>query len=404
MINKKIVFLVPEVGINYEQSGGAGTHIRGTIEGFRSNNFDVLPFIAGDIFRIKSETTFISSSVKKDTLRGFIKKVVPEKIKLLYRDLRRVYFDYKFEGKIIEQIRQYAPDAIYERSALFSTCGIRLSKKLNIPLILESDGCMPEIVSMDYGLFSVTLANIFEKYKLRKANYISAYNEYSKIFLTKKFDVSLDKIIVKPLGISVNNRMVEEIEIEQLKQKYDLLNKKVVGFVGAISKYHGVDLLIEYASVLHARNVTNVAIVIVGWSQEAKELKLITQKLNLTNVIFTGRIDKNMIPVYYKIFDIGVIPNSDLTIYPLKVLEYGAYGLCPVVPDYEVFHEIMIDNVHGFYFQKNNIMSLADLLVKLFENNTYSTVAKNWQKKVLSECTWKNSVIKIAILINEFEN
>lgn len=402
-MNKKIVFLVPEVGINYEQSGGAGTHIRGTIAGFKSNHIDVLPVIAGDVFGIKSEKIFNKApSSQKKIIRTVIKKVVPGKLKLLYRDLRRVYFDYKFERKVVEQIRQYAPDAIYERSALFSTCGIRLSKKLNIPLILESDGCMPEIVNMDFGLFSVRLANLVEKYKLRRANYISAYNEFSRHFLTKKFNVPINKIIVKPLGISINDRLVDEIEVEQIKLKHGLLNKRVVGFVGAISKYHGVDLLIECANVLHVRGVTDIAIVIVGWSKEAEELKLKSEKLNLTNVIFTGRVDKNIVPLYYRVFDVGVIPDSEPTIYPVKVLEYGAYGLCPVVPDYEVFREIIEDKVNGFYFKKNNSVSLADLLVHMFDIKTYDAVAKNWQKKVLSDCTWENGVKEIASLINEF--
>lgn len=402
MKNKKIVFLVPETGINYEQSGGAGTHIRGTIEGFKSNGIDVLPVIAGDVFGVastRSVKTNISVS-QKSSARSFLKKIAPNKLKYLFRDFRRVYYDYKFEKRVIEQVKQYSPDAIYERSALFSTCGLRLARKLNVPLILESDGCMPEIVNMDFGLFSVRLANFVEKYKLKKADYISAYNEYSKRFLTTKFDIPIDKIIVKPLGISVNNRIVDVQEVETLKKQYGLVNKKVVGFVGAISKYHGVDLLVNCASVLSKRNIKDIVIVIVGWSDEAEELKTKVQKLQLTNVIFTGRVDKNMVPIYYKMFDIGVIPNSEPTIYPVKVLEYGAYGLCPIVPDYEVFHEIVIDKMHGFYFQKNDPTSLADLLMKLFESNATEVVAKNWQQKVLTDCTWKNSVKEIVTIIN----
>ncbi|MBI3517789.1 MAG: glycosyltransferase family 4 protein [Bacteroidetes bacterium] len=400
MKNKKIVFLVPDAGIFYEQSAGAGTHIRGTVSGFRSNHIDVLPIIGGDIFGIRSEVIVSATVVQESTMRKFIKKIVPDKLKLFYRDLRRVYLDYKFENKIIKQIKQYDPDAIYERSALYSTCGIRLSKKLNIPLIIESDGCMPEIISMDFGLFSVRLANLVEKYKLKKANYVSAYNQFSKQFLAKKFDLPVDKIIVKPLGISVNNSLVSEIEADSLKQKYDLLNKKVVGFVGAISKYHGVDLLIECASFLHNKNITDIVIVIVGWSKEAEELNLKAQKLNLPNVVFTGRVDKKLIPVYYKIFDVGVIPNSEPTIYPVKVLEYGAYGLCPIVPDYVVFNEIITDKVHGLYFQKNDPHSLADLLVSTFETATYNAIAKNWEQKVLSDCTWKSSVKELVTVVN----
>lgn len=401
MKNKKIVFLVPELGINYDQSGGAGTHIRGTIDGLKKNNIDVLPVIAGDIFGIKNTTNSSTTSVSNNTVRTFVKNVVPLKLKLLFRDIRRIYFDYKFENKVIEQIMQYAPDAIYERSALFSTCGLRLSKKLNIPLIIESDGCMPEIVSMDFGLFSIKLANLVEKYKLKKANYISAYNEFSKLSLAKKFDVSLSKIIVKPLGVCVLDNATDDNEINQLKQHYGIDNKKVVGFVGAISKYHGVDLLLECASILHNKNVKDIAVVIVGWSKEAEQLKLKAEELHLTNLIFTGRVDKSKIPLYYKMFDVGVIPNSEPTIYPVKVLEYGAFGLCPVVPDYEVFHEIITNKEHGVYFQKNNPTSLANILIELFEDNSYSKIAIKWQQKVLLDYTWENTVKRLATLIHK---
>ncbi|MES2567392.1 MAG: glycosyltransferase family 4 protein [Bacteroidota bacterium] len=401
MRNKKIVFLVPEVGINYEQSGGAGTHIRGTIEGLKKSGVDVLPLLAGDIFGITSESSLKVNAIKKSSLRASLKKIVPVKMKFLFRDFRRIYFDYKFEKKIIDQIREYSPDAIYERSALFSISGVRLSKSLNIPLILESDGCMPEITSMDFGLFSIRLANLIEGYKLRKANYISAYNEFSKLFLAKKFNVPLNKIVVKPLGISLAEGSFTMAEVEQLKQKYDLQHKKVVGFVGAISKYHGVDFLVDMARILLEKKITDIAIVIVGWSGEAQELKLKAEKLNLSNVIFTGRVDKKIIPLYYQMFDVGVIPDSEPTIYPVKVLEYGAYGLCPVVPDYKVFDEIMINKVHGFYFKKKNSYSLAELLIGIFKSTSYKTVANNWQQKVLSDCTWEKSVRGVVTVLND---
>lgn len=400
MKRRKIVFLVSEAGISLEQSGGAGTHIRGTISGLKTENIVVLPLIAGDILGSAKPAVTNVSAMPKDSVRSIVKRIVPKKLKYLYRDFRRVYEDYKFERRIIGQIKQFAPDAIYERSALFSTCGIRISKKLNVPLILESDGCMPEIVNMDFGLFSVRLANFVEKYKLRKADYVSAYNEFSKPYLAKKFGVPLAKIIVKPLGISVGRIPVNEMEVEELKQKYSLTNKKVVGFVGAISRYHGVDLLVDCASLLHSKDIRDIAIVIVGWSKEAEELKLKAEELNLTNLIFTGRVDKIMIPLYYKMFDVGVIPNSEPTIYPVKVLEYGAYGLCPVVPDYEVFKEIIINRVQGYYFKKNNPSSLADLMIEIFKTDAIKTIAKNWQQKVLADYTWEKGIAKIATVVN----
>lgn len=402
-MNKKLIYLVPEKGINYEQNAGAGTHIRGTVSGFRGNNIDVLPIVAGDVFSNavpESTNSSDSSTSSKRSLRSIVKKFIPQKIKYLFRDFRRIYIDHKFEKKIIEQVRQFDPDFIYERSALFSTCGIRLSRKLNIPVIIESDGCMPEITKMDYGLFSVRFANKVEKYKLRRSNYVAAYNEYSKKFLAKKFDLPLDKIYVKTLGMEFKDVLVRDEEVEKLKSEFNLIGKKVVGFVGAISKYHGVEILVDSAKELHDKGVSDIAFVIVGWSSEAERLKDKALKLGLDNVVFTGRVDKTEVPKFYRLFDVGVIPNSDQTIYPVKILEYGTYCVCPLVPDYEVFDEILEDNVTGFYFKKSDPNSLANKLVEIFDNQDYKRVASEWQKVVSDQFSWKNSVSNVVALIN----
>ena len=34
----KIIYLAPETGIRYNMSGGAGTHMRGTVESLKENN------------------------------------------------------------------------------------------------------------------------------------------------------------------------------------------------------------------------------------------------------------------------------------------------------------------------------------------------------------------------------
>lgn len=404
MIEKKrIVFLASDIGIKFEQSGGAGTHIRGTILGLQENGFEVLPILGGDVFVKKAVSgSNITSKEKSNFL--FLKKIIPLKIIFLYRDLRRIYYDYLIERKTFLKIQKYAPVAIYERSALLSRYGVRLSKKLNIPLFIESDGCMPEIINMDYGIFSIRLSNYFEKIKFTKAEKVVVVNQYSLLFISKKFHIPTEKMIVKTLGIQPLNVTIPEADVEKIKLKFNIQNKKIIGFVGSVSKYHGVDLILECANILSKKRVDNVVFFIVGWSKEASSLKNKAEKLGLNNIIFAGHVDKNLISLYYKMFNAGIIPDVDPYIYPIKVLEYGLFELCPLVPNYEVFNEIIINEVTGLYFIKKDPYSLAETVLKYFSldyEERLKVISENWHQNVLSNFQWKEAVKNVVVAVNK---
>src|SRR5690606_18413845 len=95
----RLVYLSPSRGISLDQSGGAGTHIRGTIKGFEDNNIVVLPLIAGDMFKTDFKGLHSKSYNKTDkknaqfSIRSFLKKLLPDKLRLLLREIRTIKED-----------------------------------------------------------------------------------------------------------------------------------------------------------------------------------------------------------------------------------------------------------------------------------------------------------------------
>ena len=396
MKKRKILYIASSIGLSINQSGGAGTHIRGTIQGFRENDVDVLPFIGGDIFRGLPSKKADEGPVKEDkpsSFRNIFKQALPKKIRLLLRDLRTVRQDYLFENKIIKRTREFSPDAIYERSGYLSTSGSRIAKKLGVPHFVESDGCMVEIINNDYGVFSLFIGNWIERKKLQSADYVVVMNERAIPEIATKFKLKEHKFLVKHLGVDFDAFNQDENRITELKRRYGIEGKFIVGFVGAISTYHGINYLIEAAAAVQKSNFQDIIFLIIGWSKEGEKLKRKAEEMGLKNIIFAGKVDKSVVSEYYRLFDVGVIPDAEEGIYPIKVLEYGKFGICPLAPDYLIFRDIIKEGESGYFFRPRDAHSLSENVLKIYkEREGIIDIGRNWMSYVKDNFQWGDTV------------
>lgn len=400
----KILYLASSTGLTLDQSGGAGTHIRGAIGGFKQHGCEVFPLIAGDLM----ETAIPSHNPSKLTtttsivpVRNFFKGMLPNKIRLLLRDIRTIWQDYQFEKLSINSVRNFKPDAIYERASYLSMYGSRMAKKFNVLHFYETDGCMVEIINKDYGVFSTSIGNMIETRKLKQADYIVVMNKLTIPEVIKKFKLTDKKFLVKPLGVEIGDFKYNAVHVDELKHQFKIGYKFVVGFVGAISTYHGVNYLIECAKYLNKDYSDNIVIVIVGWSKEGDILKRRVEEYGLHNVIFTGKVHKSEVADYYEVFNVGVIPDSEETMYPIKVLEYGAFSICPLVPEYPVFTDIISENKNGYFFRPKDPYSLFEAIVRMYKEREQCAVyGKNWSDFVKGNFRWKDSVSPIVKALN----
>jgi glycosyltransferase involved in cell wall biosynthesis len=402
----RILYLASDWGLSLRQDGGAGSHMRGTIKGFRENGCEVLPVIGGDFLNLEwnhsgqegqeGNVKFLSKPQPKG-----LKRLMPDKLRLLLREIRYLLKSRKLESAALKKIEEFQPEVIYERSGYFSFMGNRIARRLRIPLFLETDGCMIEVINSAYGVFSVGLGNKIEKIKLNKAEYVVVYNRYSISNLDRKFSLIGTKKVVKPLGIDVpeNTDKVPSPVKESLGINRSNL---VVGFVGTFAPYQGVKYLIEAAVLLKAKGIGNVSFLLVGWGNNAGELKAYAESNNLTNVIFAGKVNKADVNKYLSFFDIAIVPDAEPTIYPIKTLEYGIFASCPLVPDYEVFSEIIKEGVNGYMFRHQDPASIAERIIHLSNNpGSIREAGLRWQQTVTSEFTWKNVVLDTISAMQE---
>ena len=188
-------------------------------------------------------------------------------------------------------------------------------KNLKIEFIFTNHG-YPKIPYTKGKLF-IIIWNIYKKVfgeKLNKNAYrITCVSEFTKNEYNKKY---FNKLFVIPNGVNLNYNKYDETEISSLRKQLGIKDEKIYLSVGRITKYKG------FQDVLNILDrITNVKYLIVGGDQDyQKELESIIECRNIKNkVIFIGKLEKNMLDIFYQLSDAIIIPS--------KVESFGLVGL-----------------------------------------------------------------------------
>jgi glycosyltransferase involved in cell wall biosynthesis len=211
--------------------------------------------------------------------------------------------------------------------------------------------------------------------------------------------VPQEKITVLPNGVDTT-WFTPRHRDAALAEELGLTEKVVIGYVGSVLDYEGIDMLLQAVSGFLARNDFHV--LIVGDGTELDSCRSKSESLGLTDLVtFTGRIPHHDVGRYYSLVDIAPFPRKSLpvceTVSPLKPFEAMATGKVPVVSSVAALTEIVTDGENGLVFEKGDVGALAAALERLVDDrglrDRLSMAARDW---VVRERDW-------AVLVRTLE-
>jgi len=195
-------------------------------------------------------------------------------------------------------------------------------------------------------------------------------------------------------------------EGSKLRAKYGFdSNDRVVLFVGSLDRSHrykGVDYLIK-AVHLARKESSDVKLVIVGGGDLAPKLKKLVQELHLgQNVVFTGSIPDEELPLHYAMCDIFVLPSfSKVEAFGLVLFEAMASGKPCIASDIPGVRDVLKNGKTGLLVPPRDPEALAQAILRLAEDNKLkSEMAQNARRDVES-CTWQNCAERIEAVYKE---
>jgi len=375
----KLLYISSDPTISTSKATGAATHILSVIKGLQKLGICVEPLIAGDEYL----------SNRKISRSCAIKKYFPLAARTLKRDISYLIHDYLWTRKIIQVAKSFKPDIIYERLAFLHSSGVRLSKKLNIPILIEKNSPVTEIKSMG-GSLLLPIALYIEKHNLLSADAIITISNVMKNYLVNQ-GANISKIYVV-----CNAAHKETIKFNS----HNLINKSdshiTVGHVSSFASWYKLDTLIE-AFAIAKESYPNLSLLLIGDGPLRKDLELFAKKLNISDsVIFRGEKKQGeVLDILANYVDIAVCANINWYGSPTKIFEYGATGK-PVIAFWTpAIAEIIEHEKTGLLVSSKSPNELSSAIIRLIDNpGLRFELAKNWQKKVLEEHTWDLVALK----------
>src|SRR5262249_43405581 len=189
--------------------------------------------------------------------------------------------------------------------------------------------------------------------------------------------------------------------------RYGLGTAIVIGFVGSLKPWHGVDLLLEAFADLRDKQLR---LLIVGDGPQAETLRSRAMAPDLAGtVVFTGQIPHTQIGAYLAAMDIAVAPyrapgpdEGDFYFSPLKVFEYMAAGRPVVAPRLGQIREVVEHGQHGLLYPPDDTRALTTHLLQLIRNPAQRTqMGRAGATHVGQQYTWSGNALHIAELIQQ---
>lgn len=202
-----------------------------------------------------------------------------------------------------------------------------------------------------------------------------------------------DKITVLPNAVDVERFTPLPPDVE-LREKYALHGRIVMGFIGSFTPYEGLESLMDAVLELNWRNYPVSLLMVGDGADNLKRLKALHQaRGSHPSIIFTGRVPFEDVKRYYSLIDIMPFPRIPAKVCrcvpPLKPLEAMAMGKTVLVSDVAALTEIVQDGKTGLVFESGNLSDLVKKLEQLLDApELRQRLAHDGRAWVLAERDW----------------
>lgn len=208
----------------------------------------------------------------------------------------------------------------------------------------------------------------------------------AKEFFLKTFDVDDKKVLSFVEGTNTDD-FHPGYDVSDLKRSLMLPdNKKIVIYAGVLTKYQGIDILIESVPRI-LQGCPDTHFLIVGFP-DVEHYREMAEKHGVGEAItFTGKVPHEEIPRYLCLADIGVSLKLSRTEANGKLFGYMAVGLACVVFETRTNREILGDT--GLYAEYNDRDSFIDTITGLLgDDEMINDLGRSARKRVLDNFSW----------------
>lgn len=365
-----------------QNNGVEGVHIAEIAKALTELGHQVDILSPAGLERFSEETI---SKLKK--MHSFISRFMPE----FGFELLEIFYNFAAGKKLARALNEKHYDLIYERYAIFNWSGVKIAQRFNTPIILEINYTSFTPLYRKRSAVLKPLAHRLDKKIFNAADGLVAVSTFLKKHLID-LGIQENKIIVLTNAADPQKFNPEIINGEEVRLKFNLTGKKVIGFIGGFYPWHGLEMLIDSFAEIK-KEAKDAALLLIGDGPVKAKVEAKAKDLGIwEDVHFVARVRHDELPKYIAAFDVAVMPDSNEYGSPMKIYEYMAMGKPVVAPRLGPLEDGIGDGREGLLFNQHdkNAMAIA-LKTLLLNSNLMKGITVQARKNILSNHTWKKN-------------
>ena len=291
-------------------------------------------------------------------------------------------------------VKEFQPDLIVARLDLYLFSAIHTARQFGLPIIIEADS-PPVYEATEFQKQYWRIASIpkkIEKWVLQQADYIVAQSNALREYFVEKHAIDRHKIAVVTNAADVN-KFEGAKKNKELVDRFDLSGKQVLGFIGSMSAWHGIENLLQIMETILIKFPDSKFLLIgSGGGQDDRVQKFVAQHGFERRVLMPGYIAHDEIPAYLALMDVVLAPYPRLPFFyysPVKIFEYMAAGKPVVTTAIGQIEEIIEHNVNGILCRADDFEQINRQIERLLmEPQERARIGENARRTIAERHTW----------------
>ncbi len=393
----KILYICPDTGIDVLGSKGSSIHVREMIAAFARARHDV-DLVAPRLTKVDALPAAVEAHVHRVRVPDSVQEA---KTRIgtwvtdrhtetsLPKDVRRILYDQHLVDWLDTAFAPSPPDVIYVRASLLSTAGIQLAARTHRPLVVE---------------LNTPLADEQQNYRSGALGLLYRATERELLCAATLVVVVSDALAAHAIALGVDRKRVivapNAIDPTRFTPRVSARNKPVLGFVGGLRAWHGVEALPGVLARIREQ-VPNAQLVVAGDGPLREELRLRAVALGLGDAVtLLGAVDHHRMPDVIRSFSVGLAPYPQLDhefyFSPMKVFEYLGCGVPVVASDVGQLSHIIEHQHHALLTPAGDATALADACCQLLlDPDKANRLGSNGAELVHRRYTWDHNVASV---------
>ena len=236
---------------------------------------------------------------------------------------------------------------------------------------------------------------------LKRADKIICANSYVAKKAEEFYPAAKDKTAIVNPGVPAGAPPVDQKDLAELENAYDLAGKTVLFSLGRLVKRKGVDQTIKALERITEPLVDNLVYFIGGIGPQAEYIRKLVPERLANKIIFLGELSEKEKWLWLKRCDIFIMParniNGDFEGFGIVYLEASLSGKPVIAGNSGGVSDAVIDGYNGLLVNPEDPDSIKTAIIKLaLDRNLCQELGQRGLARALKEFNWEKQTAELV--------